>query len=147
MHGDEDVEVPLDVPAKVAQYVRKLLTVANETKILKGASFVVEPNINAICQRMANEVHKDVLPGDSHVTAMESIKDEFGLKTSATTTPGLLKVVFAAIASRNVRVQRRLLGLGTAPAQQKPRKRRCHDHEDTERPKAVCRMLQHELMY
>jgi len=40
----------------------------------------------------ANEVHKDMLPGDSHVTAMESIKDEFGLKASATTTPGLLKV-------------------------------------------------------
>ena len=51
---------------------------------------------------MANEVHKDVLPGDSHVTAMESIKGEFGLKMSATTTPGLLKVMFAAIACRNV---------------------------------------------
>ena len=71
------------------------------------------------------EVHKDdiVLPGDSHVTAMESIKDDFGLKTSATTTPVLLKVTLAAIASQHVRVQRRLLGLGTAPAQQKPRKR------------------------
>ena len=96
---------------------------ANETNFLKSATFRVEPNINAICQRMANEVHKDVLPGDSHVTAMESIKDEFGLKASATAVPGLLKVMFLAMASRNVRVQRRLLGLGTAPAQQKPRKR------------------------
>ena len=66
---------------------------------------------------MANEVHNDVLPTDSHVTAMESIKDEFGLKTSATTTPGLLNVMFLVMADRNVRVQRRLLGLGTAPAQ------------------------------
>ena len=72
---------------------------------------------------MANEVHKDVLPGDSHVTATESIKDEFSLKTSTTTAPGLLKVMFLAIASLNVRVQRRLLGLGTAPAQQKLRRR------------------------
>ena len=52
----------------------------------------MEPNNNAIRQRMANEVHEDVLPGDSHdiVTAMKSI--EFGLKTSAPTAPGLLKV-------------------------------------------------------
>ena len=89
---------------------------------IMSATFTVTPDINAICQRMANEVHRDVLPGDSHVTAMESIKDEFGLRTSATTTPGLLKVMFLATASRSVRVQRRLLGLGTVP-QQRPRKR------------------------
>ena len=83
---------------------------------VRRSYFIVEPNINAIYQRMANEVHKDALPGDDHVTAMEPIKDEFGLKTSATMTPGLLKVLFLAMASRNVRVQRRLLGLGTAPA-------------------------------
>ena len=62
---------------------------------------------------MTNKVHKDVLPGNSHVTAMEAIKDEFGLRTSATTTPGLLKVMFVAMASRKIRVQQRLLGLGT----------------------------------
>ena len=120
----QDTEAP-DIPAEVAQYIPKLLTIANETKNLKGASFVVQPNVNALCQRMANEVHKDVLPGDSHniVTAMEAIKHEFGLKTSATTTPGLLKVMFSAIASRKVRIQRRLLGLGTAPAHQRPMKR------------------------
>ena len=94
------------MPAEVAKYIRELLTTANENKILKGATSTVEPNINAIWQRMASEVHKDVLPGDSHVTPMESIKDEFGLKASATTAPGLLKVMFLAMASRNVRVQR-----------------------------------------
>ena len=104
-NGDEDVAAPPGVPAEVAKYIRKLLTTANETKILKSATFVVEPNINAICQKMSNEVHRDVLPGDSHVTAMESIKDEFGLRTSATTTPGSLKVMFLAMASRSVRVQ------------------------------------------
>ena len=122
-NGGEETETPPDVPAEVARYIRELLTTANETNILKGATSTAEPNINAICQRMANEVHRDVLPGDSHVTAMESIKDEFGLRTSATTTPGLLKVMFLAMACRSVRVQRRLLGLGTAPAQQRPRKR------------------------
>ena len=34
---------------------------------------------------------------------MEPIKGEFSLKTSATTTPGLLKVMSTAIACRNVR--------------------------------------------
>ena len=45
---------------------------------------------------MSNEVHRDVLPSDSHydshVTAMEAIKGEFGLKAGATTAPSLLKV-------------------------------------------------------
>ena len=52
--------------------------------------------VNALCQKMVNEVHKDMLPGDSHMAAMEAIEREFGLKTSATPTPGLLKVMFAA---------------------------------------------------
>ena len=60
---------------------------------------------------MANEVHKDdiVLPGDSHVTAMEAIKDEFGLRASDTTTLGLLKVTFAAVDCQKIRMQRRFL--------------------------------------
>ena len=66
-NGDETIETPPDIPAEVAQYIRKLLTIVNETSILKGAWFVVQPNANALCQRMANEVHncKDVLPGDA----------------------------------------------------------------------------------
>ena len=67
---------------------------------------------------MANEVHRDVLPGDSHVTAMEPFKGEFGLKTSATTALGLLKVMSVAMASRKIRVQRRLLGLGATPTRE-----------------------------
>ena len=85
----EDEETP-DAPAEVAQYIRKRLTIANGTGILKGASFLIHPNSNTLWQRMANEVHRDVLPGDSHVTAMEAIEDEFGLKTTATTNPGLV---------------------------------------------------------
>ena len=114
-----------DVPSEVFLYVRKLLTLANDHEILKGASFGVTPDTNALCQRMANEVHRDdsVLPGHSHVSATESIEGKFGLRTSATMTPGLLKVMFVAMASRKVRVQQRLIGLGTT-APKVPRKRR-----------------------
>ena len=45
--GDESTEVTV-MHAEVSQYIRKLLTNANETKILKGASFVVRPNVNAL---------------------------------------------------------------------------------------------------
>ena len=93
-----------NLPSNVCLYIRKLLTLANDHEMLKGASFDVPPDTNALCQRMANEVHRDVLPGDSHVTAMEPFKDEFGLWTSATTTPGLLKVTFVAMASQKIRV-------------------------------------------
>jgi hypothetical protein len=106
-----DEAVP-DVQAEVCLYIRKLLTLANDHEMIKGVTFNVPPDTNALCQRMSNEVHRDVLPGDSHVAATESLKDEFGLKTSATTTPGLLKVMFVSMASRKIRVQRRLLGLG-----------------------------------
>ena len=123
MGEEEDEELP-NVPAEVTQYIQKLLTIANETAMFKGATFVLHPNINALCQRTANEVHRDVLPGDSHVTAMGAIKDEFGLETSATTAPGLLKVsMLTAVACQKVRMQRRLLGNGTVQAQKKPRKR------------------------
>ena len=44
-NGDED-EAPPDVPAEVAKYIRELLTTATETKILKIATFTVEPNNN-----------------------------------------------------------------------------------------------------
>ena len=118
--GDMDEAVP-DVQAEVCLYIRKLLTLANDHEILKGATYDVTPDTNALCQRMANEVHRDVLPGDSHVAAMESLKDEFGLRTSATTTPGLLRVMFVAMANRKIRVQRRLLGLGAQPQPQRRR--------------------------
>ena len=102
--GEETEKAPPDVPVEVCLYILKLLTLANDHEILKGASFNVSPDTDALCQRIANEVHRVVLPRDSHVTAMEAIQDEFGLSTSATTTPGLLKIRFAAIACRKVRM-------------------------------------------
>ena len=77
-----------DVPSEVCLYIRKLLALANGRGMLKGTSSDVPPDTNALCQRMANEAHRDVLPGDSHVTAMEPFKGEFGLRASATTAPG-----------------------------------------------------------
>ena len=89
--------------------------------MIKGVTFDVTPETNALCQRMANEVHRDVLPGDSHVAAMGPLKGEFGLRTSATTAPGLLTVMFVAMANRKIRVQLRLLGLGAQPPPQRRR--------------------------
>ena len=53
---------------------------------------------------MADAVHALVLPGDRHGTAMEALKDKFGLKPGAAVTPGLLKVTFSAVASRKIRM-------------------------------------------
>ena len=124
--GDGMEEAPPDVPSEVCLYIRKLLTLANDHEMLKGASCSVTPDTNALCQRMANEVHRGVLTGDSHVAATGALKDEFNLRTCATTTaPGLLKRMCVAIACRKIRTQRRPLGLGTAQGQQpKSRARR-----------------------
>ena len=65
--GGEMDEAMSDVPSGVCLYIRKLLTLANDHEM----PFDVPPDANALCKRMANEVHRDVLPGDSHVTAME----------------------------------------------------------------------------
>ena len=83
-------------------------------------------------------MHEDVVAGGGHVAAVGSTKGAFGLKASAATAPGPLRVMPAATAGRNARARRRLLRLGTAPAQQKPRKLRCRDHEDTETKTEGC---------
>ena len=95
-------------------YIRKLLTLTNDHEILKGASFNVQPDINAPCQRMPNKAHKDVLPGGSHAAVMEAIKGKFDLRASSTTGPGLLTSGFEAMACPEMRPQRGLLGLSTA---------------------------------
>ena len=42
-------EAPPDIPEEVCLYIRKLLTLANDHEILKGASFNVTPDVNALC--------------------------------------------------------------------------------------------------
>ena len=72
LRGEMDEDVP-NVQSEVCLYIRKLLTLANDHEMIKGVSFDVPPDTNALCQRMANEVHRDVLPGDSHVTACHGV--------------------------------------------------------------------------
>ena len=55
--GEEMEEAPPAVPAGVCLYIRVLLALANDHEILKGASSDVPPDINARCQRMANDSH------------------------------------------------------------------------------------------
>ena len=111
---DEANQAIPNAPSEVCLHVRKLLSLPKDHEILKGASLDVPPDTNTLCQRMVNEVNSDVMPGDSHATAIEAINDEFGLKTSATTPPGLLNVMFVTMmASRKIRVQCRLLGIVT----------------------------------
>ena len=94
-----------------------------------------ESPINDVVGALANE---GPAAGSGQGTSQFSRKRNFSIKASATTTPGLLKVAFLATASRSARPQRRLLRLGTAPAQQKPRKLRCREHDKDPRPSAVC---------
>ena len=43
--------------------------------------------------KLANLVHRQVLSDERHVADLESLKDEFGIGTTAATTPGLLKAI------------------------------------------------------
>ena len=43
--------------------------------------------------KLANLVHRQVLSDDRHMANLESLKDEFGIGTTAATTPGPLKAL------------------------------------------------------
>lgn len=70
--GAEMDEAIPGVPSEDCLYIRKLFTLANDHEILKGASIVVPPGTNALCQRMANEVHRDKLPDMSCILFAEA---------------------------------------------------------------------------
>ena len=61
--------------------------------------------------RLSNCVHQEVLYDETHVACLESLKDEFGLLTSATTAPGLIKCFLNALYVREVDVIPLQLGL------------------------------------
>ena len=42
--------------------------------------------------KLSNQIHKQILFEEQHVSNLQSLKGKFGLMTSATTTAGLLKV-------------------------------------------------------
>ena len=54
--------------------------------------------------KLANLVHKQVLSDERHVANLESLKDEFGIGTTAATTPGLLKAFMNVLYVREVAV-------------------------------------------
>ena len=60
--------------------------------------------------KLANLVHRQVLSDERHVANLESLKDEFGIGTTAATAPGLLKASFNALYVRAVVVVPQQLG-------------------------------------
>ena len=61
--------------------------------------------------KLANLVHRQVLRDERHVVNLESLKDEFGIGTTAATTPGLLKAFLNVLYVRAVDVVPQQLGV------------------------------------
>ena len=61
--------------------------------------------------KLANLVHRQVLSDERHVANLESLKDEFGIGTTAATTPGLLKAFLNVLYVREVVVIPQELGV------------------------------------
>ena len=62
-------------------------------------------------EKLANLVHRQVLGDERHVANLESLKDEFGIGTTAATTPELLKAFLNAWYVRTVDVVPEQLGV------------------------------------
>ena len=82
------------VPLTTLQYLRTQLTSANNKERFH------ETKLNApngpICSgitKLSNLIHRQILSDEMHVSNLESLKDEFGISTTAATTPGLLKAI------------------------------------------------------
>ena len=94
-----------DLPLKALEYLRERLTTANSKEILHGTRLnaLMGPNASGIT-KLANLVHRQVLSDERHVANLESLKDEFGIGTTAATTPGLLKAFLNVLYVRAVDV-------------------------------------------
>ena len=72
---------------------------------LRATRLSVAPgNIPSAIKTQSNQIPKQILFEEQHAADLESLKDEFGLITSATTTPGLLKGMLNAFYMRSVNV-------------------------------------------
>ena len=95
------------------QYLRKRLTTANSKEVLHGTRLNASMGpIASGITKLANLVHKQVLCDERHVANLESLKDEFGIGTTAATSPGLLKAFMNVLYVREVAVipqQRRVV--------------------------------------
>lgn len=112
--GDEN-PTPEETPLAVLEYLRGRLREANTKEALRATKLQAQSGAHASAiTRLSNRVHKEVLYDESHVACLdrpESLKDEFGLLTSATTAPGLLKCFLNALYVRKVDVIPVQLGL------------------------------------
>ena len=68
-----------DVPTEVAMYLRQTCALSNNSAVLKGASFTLDPKIKALSQSLPAKAHKLVLPGDINSTDTGVLKGAFGL--------------------------------------------------------------------
>ena len=101
-----------ETPSAVLEYLRGRLREANTKEALRATKLQAPPGAHASAiTKLSNRVHKEVLYDESHVACLESLKDEFGLLTSATTAPGLLKCFLNAMYVRKVDVIPVQLGL------------------------------------
>ena len=103
-------EAPLDtnkedLPLKALEYLRERLTTANSKETLHGTRLnaPMGPIASGIT-KLANLIHRQVLSEERHVASLESLKDEFGIGTTAATTPGLLKAFLNVLYVRTVDV-------------------------------------------
>ena len=102
----------VDLPLKALEYLRERLTTANSKETLHGTRLnaPMGPIASGIT-KLANLIHRQVLSDERHVANLESLKDEFGIGTTAATTPGLLKAFLNVLYVRAVDVVPNELGV------------------------------------
>ena len=95
----------VDVPVAALEYLRERLSTANLKEPLRATRLSAPSgNVSSAITKLFNQIHKQILFKEQHVVNLEFLKDEFGLLTSATTTPGLLKAMLNALHMRSVDV-------------------------------------------
>ena len=93
-------------------YLRERPTAANSKEVLHGTRLnaPMGPIASGIT-KLSNLVYKQVLSDERHVANLESLKGEFGIGTTAATTPGLLKAFMNVLYVREVDVIPQQLGI------------------------------------
>ena len=104
-------------PLTTLQYLREQLTAANNKEPIYGTKPNVSNGpISSGITKLSNLIHKQMLNGEMHVSNLKSRKDEFGISTTAATTPGLLKAILNCLYVDDINiVTPRAQGLGVVP--------------------------------
>ena len=96
--GGDEHPTPEGTPSAVLEYLRGRPRDDNTKEALRATKLCAPSGAHASAiTKLSNRAHKEVLDDESHVACLESLKDEFGLLTSATTAPGLLKFFLNAL--------------------------------------------------